>query len=1102
MSQTIDLIEQHLKTHSERSAEDIAAVSKLKALLVCNGKIATNFSENDKWPNIDGTFEYVQDPNISRFPKQNFFVQIKGTGSYNDSDGIIKYTLKTLSFPAYIHKHVTYDPGILFVVLNPTSRDNTRIFWKYMSTEFLNSINYEHKSITITFSQDEEIKNTNESVNIFCEKLNDITNKHTFINQIDDISYTPNEIENIIKNCDKEICKSIEKDEILNSTRDDISRRILSRLQDLCTATLILNAMKYSHGKVNLRFAWEYSLLNIETKYLGSFYKALKFIGRRIPEEGQSERLMLKYYDFLWQIRNFLKDQFNYNILQNLENFPINTDLQDETYYKLISERLKDIKTTSDTFRDSRYYIQKKTPFYIGTERYYEITLQLAGVYATKYNRITAYTKDNISTNYSIQIDYVDKTIDLWGIDTKIKIITNWRVSIDPLCLNKIGKILHMPTKLNSRHREYLNLMDFLTRSGINLLELIDLKEIQFKAIIDEIYSTTKTEIYKEILLKLKNNYSSISRVKGRNTIRYLLINLKEEIIKDVLPNKFTQTFLSDKLHISSKCFPFEKNPYISNLAGRKTSDNNLKQILDVAGIDKMDLAYPYIYIKKNINETGEIYYNLDKILTTENIARYNLSLDEWEKRQGYEIIVDNSIVSINSYEKSTLFILKKLLELSHKTNKGQKEINQKFIEENPIRLNDDLKKQAIKNIFIDSQILLIYGAAGTGKTTLINIISNLLGNRKKLFLTKTHTALQNLKRRIENPGTRSSFISIDSFTQRISVEEFDIIFIDECSTIDNKKMQEFLKKINPNAFIVMAGDIYQIESIDFGNWFFYAKDIIKNSNANIELLNTWRTDDESLIGLWDEVRNSEELITEKLVINGPYSEEIGANILERSDEDEVILCLNYDGKFGLNNMNNYFQSSNTKSEAITWQEWSYKAGDPILFNDCERFSLLYNNLKGRIIHIQKAKTQITFIIDIETILTENDCEKEEFDFIDIVDGKTRIKLTIYAYDNNVAEEDFEMMRLRSVIPFQLAYAISIHKAQGLEYDSVKVIIPRSNSEKITHGIFYTAITRAKRKLKIFWSSETMKDVIEKFGTKDSKKRSLEIVKTKLAKEQ
>ena len=51
-------------------------------------------------------------------------------------------------------------------------------------------------------------------------------------------------------------------------------------------------------------------------------------------------------------------------------------------------------------------------------------------------------------------------------------------------------------------------------------------------------------------------------------------------------------------------------------------------------------------------------------------------------------------------------------------------------------------------------------------------------------------------------------------------------------------------------------------------------------------------------------------------------------------------------------------------------------------------------------------------------------------------------------------------------IPFQIAYAVSIHKAQGLEYDSVKVIITEEVDEMITHNIFYTAITRSKKHLK------------------------------------
>jgi len=262
--------------------------------------------------------------------------------------------------------------------------------------------------------------------------------------------------------------------------------------------------------------------------------------------------------------------------------------------------------------------------------------------------------------------------------------------------------------------------------------------------------------------------------------------------------------------------------------------------------------------------------------------------------------------------------------------------------------------------------------------------------------------------------------------------------------------------------------------------------------------MNTWRTKDESLISLWNEVRKRDELITEKLAMDGPFSEDIGPNVFIKEEADEVVLCLNYDGKFGLNNINNYFQNANKQGEAVLWQEWSYKEGDPILFNDTKRFSVLYNNLKGHIFQIDKEKDRISFTIDVEINLTEKDCQKDGLDFIDAMENSTRIRFAVYAYEGSESKEDEETMRMESIIPFQLAYAVSIHKAQGLEYDSVKVIIPSNNSEKITHGVFYTAITRAKKKLKIYWSAETMKEVVESFSVDESKRKSLEIVKSKL----
>lgn len=1096
LDQSKEIIERHIKTHTERSDDDRAAVSVLETFLRSNGRINPSFSTNDKWPNHDGTFEFVPNPDISRRPKQTFYVQIKGTRNYSENNGIVKYSLKDLAFPAFICNKVSFDPGILFVVLNPADRGNERVFWKYMSVDFLNSIDFTKDSTTINFQAAEEILNNDDSILTFCEQLEEIVEHHSFVNQLERNTYSEEEVKRIIQACDDEVTDSIERLDVLNKNRDNVSKRILTRLDDLCVSALLLNAIRDGHQHPSIAFAWEHSFLSIETKYLGNFYRGLQYIGRRIPDDGQSERLMLKYYNFMWQIRKSLQESYDITVLRNLEKFLEYTgsDELDKQYYKLVADAFGTVNYGSTNRSATRFYVQKKTPFYIGTERYFEVTLQQAGIYASKYNRITAYTQQNISTSYSIQIEYAPATISLWGIDTEIKIITAWKVSIDPRCLNKLGRILKMPLKLSTNYGEYDTLMQFLTGTGMNFLEMIDLREVKFSGVLEAVYQHSKTSYFKDVLQKLRENYTAGSNLFGRYTVRYLLLNLREELLERVMPSQFSPQWKCDDLFLSRKCLPFERNPLISDLAGSKTSTTSqAKYLVSVVEREKSEAAIPYWTIMKYIQETGEIYCDIDSKLTRSSIQKYNDQLDSWEKGQGYGISVKEDVAYIDSYEESTLFILKKLLEMSHIPNKGQKEFNERYLRQSEIVFSDLKKEAALKYAFVNSRLLLIYGAAGTGKTTLINMISTMMAGRRKLFLTKTHTALQNLQRRIENPGADASFVSIDSFTKRVNLPDYDIIFVDECSTIDNRVMKVFLEKMRPDTFLVLAGDIYQIESIEFGNWFSYAKDLIKSQGANVELLSTWRTKDQDLIELWKEVRSKGPLITEKLVIDGPFSENIGENIFTCEVKDEVILCLNYDGKFGLNNMNSYFQNANTE-KAVTWRDWKYKAGDPILFNDTGRFSLLYNNLKGRIIHIDKNKEKIIFTVDIAIPLTEKDCLNDGLEFVDTIEDGTRIRFDVLAFDEEMTEEDRE----KTIVPFQLAYAVSIHKAQGLEYKSVKVVIPSSNAEKITHGIFYTAITRAKEKLKIYWSSETMQEVVAGFSEDNLRQRSLEIIKEKL----
>ncbi len=93
--------------------------------------------------------------------------------------------------------------------------------------------------------------------------------------------------------------------------------------------------------------------------------------------------------------------------------------------------------------------------------------------------------------------------------------------------------------------------------------------------------------------------------------------------------------------------------------------------------------------------------------------------------------------------------------------------------------------------------------------------------------------------------------------------------------------------------------------------------------------------------------------------------------------------------------------------------------------------------------------------------------------------GKSVVRFAVKK--KNAGDDDNDEGDSETNVPFQIAYAVSIHKAQGLEYNSVKLVITKEVDELITHNIFYTAITRAKENLKIYWTAETQQKILDSF---------------------
>ena len=392
-----------------------------------------------------------------------------------------------------------------------------------------------------------------------------------------------------------------------------------------------------------------------------------------------------------------------------------------------------------------------------------------------------------------------------------------------------------------------------------------------------------------------------------------------------------------------------------------------------------------------------------------------------------------------------------------------------------------DEKKNALRNLFKNSKVAFIYGAAGTGKSTMINYISSLFKDKQKIFLANTNPAVENLRRKVT--AEHAEFVTITKFLSKDVSNDCDILCLDECSTISNRDMVRVLQRAQCK-LLVLVGDIYQIESILFGNWFNIAYKVMPKDSV-AELTRPHRTTVQGLIEVWNKVREITEDRLEFITRNG-LSSTLDESIFSRTEEDEIVLCLNYDGIYGINNINKFLQSNNV-NPSINWGVLSYKVGDPVLFNESNRFApLVYNNLKGKILQIEEEEDCIYFTIEVYTVLNELDVIGFDLELKESVTDETSvIRFKVGRGGDGNDDND----NVENVVPFQVAYAISIHKAQGLEYESVKVVITSEIEEMVSHNIFYTAITRAKSKLKIYWSPETEKRILEnmkvQFNDKD-----------------
>lgn len=368
-------------------------------------------------------------------------------------------------------------------------------------------------------------------------------------------------------------------------------------------------------------------------------------------------------------------------------------------------------------------------------------------------------------------------------------------------------------------------------------------------------------------------------------------------------------------------------------------------------------------------------------------------------------------------------------------------------------------QKETLAKILND-KVAIITGGPGTGKTTIVkgiikmfNKLNNVKNDPSILLLAPTGRAAKRLK---EANGLEAYTIHKAlgyDYTGEFSFNEFnrlpyDLIIIDEASMIDIELAYHLLEAINTFSQVIFIGDENQLPSVGPGE---FLHDLINSKAFSIYRLTEVmrQVADSNIIKLANMILNQNldfNIFKEHREVFFYQADKTNLlNVIKRIMDNYLskgnvlnnlqILIPLYQGVVGINEVNKFIQTNYNPHKEVM-----IKHGD------------------------------LTFYPDDKVLQLQNDPEKG------IMNGDIGYIVDIFA-DSVGVDFTGKIVRLASsdLDNLTLAYAISIHKSQGSEYENVIFPILSSYSLMLKRKLIYTAITRAKQKLIILGDLELLK---------------------------
>jgi exodeoxyribonuclease V alpha subunit len=350
-------------------------------------------------------------------------------------------------------------------------------------------------------------------------------------------------------------------------------------------------------------------------------------------------------------------------------------------------------------------------------------------------------------------------------------------------------------------------------------------------------------------------------------------------------------------------------------------------------------------------------------------------------------------------------------------------------------------------------KVLVITGGPGTGKTTLLTALLNILRRAKVSFALAAPTG-RAAKRMAESAGEEAMTIHRlleynprEGGFQRSEDNplQVDFVIVDEASMVDLVLMDHLLRAVDRHSQLILVGDVDQLPSVGPGS---VLRDLIDSGVVpTVVLRHIFRQDRQSLI-----VVNAHRILQGQTLLLGEQSDKRDFVFVARESEEEILLVVKdllrghiprllqlesqevsqaiqvltpmHRGLLGTISLNREMQSLlNPVGETLERGGSSLRLGDKVMQLRNNYDKGVFNGDLGRIAAIDREEGSI------------------QVDF----------------YDKRVDYESDEIDEI------SLAYATSIHKSQGSEYPAVVIPLHTSHYLMLHRSILYTAVTRGKK---------------------------------------